>query len=78
MPGSPAAIVAAKARYELASAPGMRFSTRLPAPWPTTRNPSVRLSRPQPTAVGAHEPGWKRLYELIVGAHISDSSAYML
>src|SRR3954468_213027 len=52
----------------------MRFSTREPAPWPTMRKPRVRLSRPQPTAVGAHEPGWKRLYELIVGAHSRESS----
>src|SRR5712672_3118335 len=32
MPWSPAAMVAAKARYGLASAPGLRFSTRKPPP----------------------------------------------
>ena len=53
-------MVAAKAWYVLASAPGIRFSTRMPWPWPTMRKPSVRLSTAQPTAVGAQLPGRKR------------------
>ena len=32
-----------------------------PAPCPTTRRAQVRLSVPQATAVGAKDPGWKRL-----------------
>ena len=47
----------ASARYGLTSAPGIRHSTRRPAPWPTRRNPHVRLSTPQTAAVGAHDPG---------------------
>src|SRR5680860_44207 len=73
MPCNPAAIVAANARYGLASAPGTRDSTRNDGPWPTRRNPHVRLSRPQASAVGAHDSGWYRLYELTVGAYIHAS-----
>ncbi len=58
MPWSPAAMVAAKARYGLASAPGMRFSTRKPPPSPQMRKPQVRLSQPQAMRVGAKEPAW--------------------
>ena len=57
MPQSPPAMAAARARYGLTSAPGMRLSTRRLAPVPTVRNPQVRLSSPQTTAVGAHESG---------------------
>src|SRR3954466_9978016 len=52
----------------------MRFSTRRPWPWPTTRIEQVRLSLPQATAVGANEPLAKRLYELMFGAYHSVSS----
>ena len=55
---SPAAIVAAYARYGFTSAPGMRDSSRNDAPWPTMRNPHVRLSRLHASAVGAHDSGW--------------------
>ena len=58
MPWRPPAIVAANARYGFTSAPGMRDSTRKPPPWPTTRKPHVRLSRPHASAVGAHDSGW--------------------
>src|SRR4051794_14574678 len=51
MPCSPAAIIAASARYGFTSAPGSRFSTRLPCPCPTTRIEHVRLSFPHATAV---------------------------
>ena len=36
-------------------------SVRSAGPCPTIRNPQVRLSRPQATAVGAKDPGWNRL-----------------
>src|SRR6478735_5576590 len=52
----------------------MRDSTRYAGPWPTRRRPQVRLSRPQATAVGAHESGWNRLYEFTVGANRRASS----
>ncbi len=74
MPCRPAAITAAKARYGLASPPGMRVSARRAAPCPTTRKPQVRLSLPQASVVGAHEPAANRLYELIVGARNTASS----
>src|SRR5207342_1498074 len=70
----PAAISAANARYGFTSAPGMRLSTRRLEPCPTTRNPQVRLSRPQASVVGAQLPAMKRLYELIVGARKIASS----
>ena len=50
-------MAAASTRYGLTSAPGIRDSTRRPAPWPTTRKPQVRLSSPHTTAVGAQLPG---------------------
>src|SRR5579862_4609451 len=68
MPYSPAAINAANARYGFTSPPGIRVSTRIADPEPTTRNPHVRLSRPQANVVGAHDPAAKRLYELMFGA----------
>jgi hypothetical protein len=43
------------------SPPGTRFSTRSPGPCPTTRSAHVRLSTPQPTAVGANDPSANRL-----------------
>src|SRR5579884_3296489 len=46
----------------------MRVSTRSAAPCPTTRKPQVRLSRPQASVVGAHDPAAKRLYEFTFGA----------
>ena len=46
----------ATARYGLTSPPGTRFSSRSEAPWPTSRNAQVRLSRPHLIAVGANEP----------------------
>ena len=49
-------MVAAKARYGFASAPGMRFSTRNEAPSPQSRKPHVRLSQPAAMRVGANEP----------------------
>src|SRR5205085_11627451 len=61
IPFSPAAIVAANARYGFASAPGILISTRKPPCSPTVLNPQVRLSRLQTIAVGAHEPSWYRL-----------------
>ena len=61
MPWRPAAIIAASARYGFTSAPGSRFSTRFAGPSPTTRIEQVRLSLPHATAVGANEPGTKRL-----------------
>src|SRR5262245_65428486 len=71
MPSRPAATVAAKTRYGLASAPGMRHSTRSDEPLPTMRKPAVRLSIAQAIAVGANEPARKRLYEFTVGAKSS-------
>ncbi len=59
--GRPAATSLATARCGLTSPPGSRFSKRIERPWPTTRSEQVRLSYPQATAVGAKEPGWKRL-----------------
>ena len=56
MPWRPAAMIAANARYGLLSAPASRLSTRMPRPWPTTRNAHVRLSMPQASVVGANEP----------------------
>ena len=61
-------MIALSARYGLTSAPGRRSSSRLDAPWPTTRSEHVRLSLPHATAVGANEPSTKRLYELTFGA----------
>ena len=49
----------------MTSPPGTRFSTRSPAPWPTTRSAQVRLSVPQATAVGANEPAANRFERLI-------------
>ena len=40
MPQSPPAMAAARARYGLTSAPGMRLSTRRPAPWPDRPEPA--------------------------------------
>ena len=60
-PLRPAAIIALSARYGLTSAPGRRFSSRRPSPWPTTRSEQVRLSLPQVTEVGANEAAAKRL-----------------
>src|SRR5947207_3122665 len=74
MPYSPPATVAAKARYGLPSAPGMRHSTRYPLCSPTSRNPHVRLSWLHTMAVGAHDPSWYRLYEFTNGANIHDIS----
>src|SRR5215813_8946387 len=71
MPSRPAATVAAKTRYGLASAPGMRHSTRSDEQLPTMRNPAVRLSIARAIAVGANEPARKRLYEFTVGAKSS-------
>ena len=51
-------MVAANARYGLASAPGMRFSTRKLVPSPQSRKPQVRLSQPAAMRVGANEPAW--------------------
>ena len=56
IPCNPAAISAANAKYGLTSPPGIRVSTRSPGPRPTTRNPHVRLSFPQASVVGAHDP----------------------
>src|SRR6186713_1460422 len=67
-------MIAAKARYGLASAPGIRVSVRRPSPWPTIRKPHVRLSWPQARVVGAHEPAAKRLYEFTFGARKIASS----
>ena len=50
------------------SPPGKRHSTWSAWPLPTTRNPVVRLSRPQTTLTGAHEATANRLYELTFGA----------
>ena len=61
-------MIAAKARYGLQSPPATRLSSRIPLPWPTTRNAHVRLSSPQTIAVGANEPWAKRLYEFTLGA----------
>ena len=70
MPCSAAATMPAIARYGLTSPPGVRFSTRTDsAECPTIRSAQVRLSRPHRTAVGANEPGWYRLYELMFGAY---------
>src|SRR5215472_2357875 len=74
MPYSPAMIIDANTRYGLASAPGIRFSTRSDSWSPTTRNPQVRLSSPQAIPVGANEADWKRLYELTLGADSQASS----
>ncbi len=49
-------MIAAKARYGFASAPGIRVSVRSAGPCPTIRKPHVRLSRPQASVVGAQEP----------------------
>ena len=67
-------MIAAKARYGFASAPGIRVSVRSAGPWPTIRKPHVRLSWPQASVVGAHEPAAKRLYELTFGARKIASS----
>ena len=61
IPCSPAAITAANARYGFASPPGIRVSARRAAPWPTTRNPQVRLSFPHASVVGAQRPGREAL-----------------
>src|SRR5439155_21422 len=61
IPWRPAAISAPKARYGLTSPPGIRVSIRWAAPCPTIRNPQVRLSCPQASVVGAHEPAAYRL-----------------
>ncbi len=37
------------------SPPGKRFSMWSDGPWPTSRKPVVRLSRPQTTLTGAHD-----------------------
>src|SRR6202051_4985886 len=74
MPCMPAASSAAKARYGLATAPGMRHSTRSALPWPTTRKPQVRLSYPQARVVGAQLPAAYRLYELMFGARNTANS----
>src|SRR5262245_45670238 len=50
------------------SPPGKRFSTWRLLPWPTSRKPVVRLSRPHTTLTGAHESDAYRLYELMFGA----------
>src|SRR5918996_4396723 len=52
------------------SAPGRRFSPPSEVCSPTMRNPAVRLSRLQTTAVGAQDPSWYLLYELTNGANI--------
>src|SRR5262245_61111833 len=67
-------MTAANARYGLTSPPGMRVSTRRDAPWPTTRNPTVRLSWAHASVVGAQLPAAYRLYELTVGAKNTASS----
>src|SRR6188472_1675187 len=74
MPHMPLAIVAANARYGLASAPGSRHSTRAPLCSPTVRYPAVRLSRLHTIAVGAHDPSWYLLNEFTNGAYIHDIS----
>ena len=66
IPCSPAAIVAANARYGFTSPPGMRDSTRIAEPDPTMRKPHVRLSCPQASVVGAHEPGREPLVRVDV------------
>jgi len=43
-------------------------------PWPTTRKPVVRLSRPHTTLTGAQLAAAKRLYELTLGAKNTASS----
>src|SRR2546425_8511668 len=79
MPRSPAASSAAKHRYGLASAPGMRDSVLRCWPWPTMRNPHVRLSWPHASVVGAQLPAAYRLYELMLGARkIASSDAYAM
>ena len=45
----------ANAAQQQVATTGKRFSTWRPEPCPTSRNPVVRLSRPQTTLTGAHE-----------------------
>ena len=66
IPCSPAAIIAASARYGFTSAPGSRFSIRSDGPCPTARSEQVRLSSPQAIAVGANEP----VREALVRVHV--------
>ena len=40
------------------AAPGIRFSIRKESPWPTTRKPTVRLSRDHAIRVGAQLADW--------------------
>ena len=61
MPYRPAPIAAAYIRYAFMSPPGKRFSTWSPSPFPTSRNPVVRLSRPHTTLTGAHDSDAYRL-----------------
>src|ERR1700674_3392488 len=57
----------------------MRDSARRCCPWPTIRNPQVRLSWPQARVVGAQLPAAKRLYELMFGARkIASSDMYAM
>src|SRR4029077_7170214 len=79
IPCRPEAIVAADARYGFTSPPEMRDPTRIAEPEPTMRNPHVRLSRPQASVVGAHDPAANRLYEFTFGAKkIASSRAHAI
>ena len=62
MPHRPEPIAAASARYGLASAAAIRYSTRWHLAEPgMTRSAQVRFSTPQLASVGAQKPGIRRV-----------------
>src|SRR5919198_1424830 len=67
IPASPAASMAANARYGLHAGSGERNSTRvadsLPGLYIGTRTSALRFRRAQQTYTGASYPGISRLYE---------------
>src|SRR5439155_5146773 len=67
IPVSPAASIAANARYGLHAGSGDRYSIRvacsLPGEYIGTRTSALRLRRAQHTYTGASNPGTSRLYE---------------
>jgi hypothetical protein len=67
IPASPAASIAANARYGLQAASGERYSIRvassLPGLYCGTRTSAERFRRAQHTYTGASNPGTSRLYE---------------
>src|SRR6058998_3962272 len=76
MPSAAEAATAARARYGLASAPGLRHSRRQ-SPGRSeriARTAQERFSYPHVALIGANHPGTRRLYELTVGFRSSDAA----